>query len=135
MEVITERITDSKFAVLARGHRLLCDQPRDNGGGDEGMSPPELLLASLGTCAAYYATQYLKTRKLIVDDLKVRVTAEKAKQPARLSSFRIEIDAPGLDSHHHEGVLRAAKACLIHHTLLMPPKIEMELNAAELAHV
>jgi organic hydroperoxide reductase OsmC/OhrA len=27
------------------------DQPVENGGHDEGMTPPELLLASLGSCA------------------------------------------------------------------------------------
>ena len=31
----------------ARGHRLVCDQPRENGGADAGLTPPEFLLASL----------------------------------------------------------------------------------------
>ncbi len=53
MEVTAQYLADSKFEVAARNHRVLCDQPRDNGGSDEGMSPPEFLLASLATCAAY----------------------------------------------------------------------------------
>src|SRR5579863_3810526 len=95
MEVTAQYLEDSKFEVAARGHRVICDQPTDNGGSDEGMSPPEFLLASLATCAAYYATQYLKTRGLPADDLEVRVSAEKALQPARLASFHIEVSAPG----------------------------------------
>ena len=71
MEVLAYYIEGSKFEVNARGHRVICDQPIDNGGSDEGMSPPEFLLASLATCAAYYAAQYLKTRGLPADDLKV----------------------------------------------------------------
>src|SRR6476659_10172959 len=75
MEVTAEYLNDSRFEVAAREHRVICDQPRENGGADSGMSPPEFLLASLATCAAYYAAQYLKVRNLSVQNLKVRVTA------------------------------------------------------------
>ena len=132
---ISYYIEGSKFEVNAGGHRVICDQPIDNGGSDEGMSPPEFLLASLATCAAYYATQYLKTRGLPADDLKVQVSAEKALQPARLASFRIEVFAPGLEERHQAGILRAVRACLIHNTLLAGPSIEITVNAAALAQV
>ena len=128
MEVLAYYIEGSKFEVNARGHRVICDQPIDNGGADEGMSPPEFLLASLATCAAYYATQYLKTRGLPADDLKVQVSAEKALQPARLASFRIEVFAPGLEERHQAGILRAVRACLIHNTLLGGPSIEIAVK-------
>jgi len=91
MEVSVEYLGRTKFEVFARGHRVICDQPIENDGADEGMSPSEFLLASLATCAGYYATQYLKTRSLPTEDLKVRVTAIKGVQPARLTSFEIEV--------------------------------------------
>ena len=133
MEVSAHYLGGTKFEVNARGHRVICDQPIDNGGADEGMSPPEFLLASLATCAGYYATQYMKTRGLPAEDLKVRVTAQKAAQPARLASFEIEVTAIGLDERHQAGILRAVKACLIHNTLLGAPSIEIVVNAAALA--
>ena len=135
MEVMARYLKDSKFEVAARGHRMICDQPIENGGSDEGMSPPELLLASLATCGAYYATQYLKTRGLPADDLEVRVSGEKVLHPARLASFHIEVTAPGLDDRHQAGMLRAVKACLIHNTLLGGPSIEVAVNAIALAPV
>src|ERR1022692_820730 len=125
MEVSAQYLGNSKFEVAARGHRVICDQPLDNGGSDEGMSPPEFLLASLATCAAYYAAQYLKARKLSTDDLKVNVRAEQALQPARLASFHIDVTTPGLDERHQAGILRAVKSCLIHNTLLAGPTIEV----------
>jgi uncharacterized OsmC-like protein len=91
MEAIIRYTGGVKFEAEARGHKVLCDQPLNNGGQDAGMSPPEFLLVSLGTCAGFYASQYLKTRSLPVEDVKVRVVAEKAMQPARLGSFRIEV--------------------------------------------
>ena len=135
MEVSAVYLGGSKFEVAARGHRVFCDQPVDNGGSDEGMSPPEFLLASLATCAAYYAAQYLKTRKLAAEDLTVRVNAEKSAQPARLASFQIEVTVPALDDHHQAGVLRAVKSCLIHNTLLGGPHIDIAVKTAELAQV
>src|SRR5580765_6479665 len=112
MELIARYTSGVKFEIAVRGHRVMCDQPVENGGADEGMSPPEFLLASLATCAAYYASQYLKTRGLPIEELSAHVSAEKALHPARLASFRIEITAPGLDDRHQAGILRAVKTCL-----------------------
>src|ERR1035438_6749435 len=97
MEVTAQYLADSQFEVAARGHRTICDQPVDNGGSRRGMWPPEFLFASLATGAGYYAAKYLKARKLPAQNLKVRVSGEKATQPARLGSFHIEVTAPGLD--------------------------------------
>ena len=137
MEVTAQYLGDSQFEISARGHKVVCDQPAENGGWDEGMTPPEFMLASLAGCAAYYAAQYLKARNLPSEQLSVRVTAEKAKQPSRLDLFRIEVNAPGLNDCHRDGVLRAAKNCLIHNTLLHSPQIEVvvqdEVSAEALA--
>lgn len=128
MEVIVHHLGDVKFEAAARGHRVICDQPAANHGGDAGMTPPEFMLASLGTCAGYYAAEYLRTRGLSSAGLEVRVTAEKATAPARLAAFRVEVTVPDLDSRHEAGILRAVKACLIHNTLLNAPAIEIALE-------
>jgi uncharacterized OsmC-like protein len=93
------------------------------------MTPPEYLLASLGTCAGFYAAEYLRTRHLPQDGLEIRVIAEKALKPARLDKFRIEIIVEHLDPQHEAGLLRAVQACLIHNTLLHAPTIETAVVA------
>ena len=125
MEATIEHLGEVKFAAVARGHRVICDQPVENAGANSGMSPPEFLLVSLGTCAGYYAVQYLKARGLATQGLRVRVEADKAAAPARLAGFRIEVQAPaGLEERHRAGVLRAVQSCLIHNTLLSSPAIQ-----------
>jgi len=128
MEVTIHHLGGVKFEAAARGHRIVCDQPAENRGTDTGMTPPELLLASLGTCVGFYAAEYLRTRSLSTEGLQVRVAAEKATGPARLASFRIEVSVPDLDPQHKAGVLRAVHACLIHNTLLHAPAIEITLE-------
>ena len=59
----------------------------------------------------------------------MRVQAEKALQPARLQSFRIDVTVPAVNERHQAGLLRAVKACLVHNTLLGEPEIEVAVNA------
>ena len=86
-----------KFEVSAGRHTLICDHPAGNCGSDEGMTPPELFLSALATCAAFYAVAYLKKKGLEREGVTVHATAEKAGPPARLDQFHIEVDVPGLD--------------------------------------
>lgn len=124
MEVTVNHLGNVQFSAAARGKSVVSDQPLENSGSDAGMTPPELMLASLGTCAGYYAAEYLRTRSLPLEGLEVRVSAEKLLHPARLDSFRIEVKAPGLPAGQMAGMERAVKHCLVHNTLLNPPKIE-----------
>ncbi len=131
MEAIIRYLDGVRFEAEARGHVVRCDQPPANGGEDQGMTPPEFLLASLGTCAGFYAAQYLRARSLPAAGLTVKVEAGKAAQPARLGSFKIEVTAPVGEERHREGILRAVKNCLIHNTLLHSPAIEILVGTGE----
>ena len=128
MKVTVEHLGAVQFEIKARQHTIPCDQPAENGGFDEGMTPPELLLASLGSCAGFYAAQYLRKFKLATQGTRVRVTADKLQDPARIDNFRIEIETPiELSEQHRAGVERAVHHCLIHNTLLHPPQIKIEI--------
>ena len=94
MEVTIGHLGAVQFEIRARHHTIVCDQPEANGGFDEGMTPPELMLASLGSCAGYYAAQYLRKKGLASEGTRVRVTADKVAAPARLENFKIEISLP-----------------------------------------
>ena len=128
MEVKVSHLDHVKFSIQSRSHTILCDQPAENGGADTGMTPPELLLASLGSCAAFYAVQYLKTRNLAESGVEVSVTADKLTQPARVGNFRVHVTCPvPLSEEQTAGIMRAVHHCLIHNTLLSPSEIAIEL--------
>lgn len=131
MEVLVEHLGAVQFEIKARQHKVVCDQPPEHGGFDEGMTPPELLLASLGSCAGFYAAQYLKKHNLAGEGTRVRVTADKVKDPARMDNFRIEVEVPlAFTEQHRNGIQEAIDHCLIHNTLLHPPKIILEVSVA-----
>ncbi len=132
MEVTVEHLGSVQFEIRARNHSIISDQSTSDGGFDEGMTPPELLLASLGSCAGFYAAQYLRKNKLATEGTRVRVTCEKVKDPlARMTNFVIEVDAPvELSDEQRKGVEEAVGHCLVHNTLLHPPKIELKVAGA-----
>jgi len=60
--------------------------------------------------------------------LRIRVTSEKATNPARLAKFVVVVETPGVnDPEHVEGVKRAVGKCLVKNTLAMPPEIAIEV--------
>ncbi len=132
MQVTIKHLERVKFAIQARSHTILCDQPIENDGDDTGMTPPELMLASLGSCAAFYAVQYLKARNLAETGVEVSVTADKLMQPPRLGNFKVNVICPvSLTEGQTEGLTRSVHHCLIHNTLLSPPRILIELTTSE----
>jgi putative redox protein len=132
MEINVEHLGSVQFEIRARGHSIVSDQPSDRGGFDEGMTPPELLLASLGSCAGYYAAEYLRKNKLASEGTRVRVTCDKVKEPvARMTNFLIQVDLPvELTREQSKGVEKAVEHCLVHNTLLHTPKITLQVEGA-----
>jgi uncharacterized OsmC-like protein len=127
MEVRIQHGKDKQSEAFARFHRVVCDQPFNEGGGDTGMTPPELMLSALGCCAMHYATEYLRARNLAFDSTELRISATKGGQPARLTEIEIEVDAPALSVRARDGLMRAIDACLLKRTLADPPKLKVTL--------
>src|SRR2546427_8705744 len=89
-----ERLGKKSFTVVARNHLLLADQPKNNGGSDLAMTPPELFLASLGTCVGYYVAQYCDTQELDSDAIEVDVEGEVLPEPARVGKILLRVRIP-----------------------------------------
>jgi uncharacterized OsmC-like protein len=135
MEITVEHLGSVQFEIKTRGHSVVSDQPVAEGGFDEGMTPPELLLASLGSCAAFYSAQYLRKHKLATEGTRVYVSCEKVRDPIpRMTNFVVDVAAPvELTEGQEKGLHEAVEQCLVHNTLLRPPKITIKVGTAILA--
>jgi len=130
MEVRIRHGKGKQSEAFARFHRIVCDQPFDEAGSDSGMTPPELMLSALGCCAMHYAAEFLRARNVTLENVELRISAEKGGRPARLVEIEIEVNAPGLSSRMQEGLLKSVDACLLHRTLINPPKLKISLATA-----
>jgi putative redox protein len=118
------------YAVTARGHTLLTDQPATAGGTDTAMTPTELLIASLSSCVAFYAGRYLARHGLNRDGLHVTATFSTATdRPARVDKATLRIAIPGgIPAHREKALLAVASHCTVHNTLRQAPQVTIELG-------
>lgn len=117
--------------AFARFHRVMCDQPFDDGGNDTGMTPEELLLSALGASAMQRAAAYLRSRGLSLDGVELRVSAEVAE--SGLSEIAIDVEAPGLTARKREAILKSIDTSPLYRTLIRPQGVRLGMltNVAE----
>ena len=116
------------FRVDHRGHSLVMDQPLENEGEDQGMTPPELFASSLAGCVGYYVARYCRQAGISTANLKVSCSWRTAEQPKRLDPIHIDIELPGLPENRRRAVQRVADSCLLHATLTHRPEVEITLR-------
>jgi len=117
------------YAIAARGHTLLTDQPAATGGADTAMTPTELLVAALSSCVAFYAGRYLARHGLNREGLHVTAAFTTATdRPARVAGVRLAIQVPGIPPSRRGALLAVASHCTVHNTLRQPPDIAIELT-------
>lgn len=118
LEITVQHTGGARFIAESRQHRILIDQPAEDGATDQGMTPAELLLSALGSCVGQNVMQYLRLRKLPTEGLLIRVQAERAARPLRLSDFRVEIVAPGLTERQLRALEKSLPTGLVHNALI-----------------
>jgi len=65
--------TQYQTIITSRQHLLIADEPVDLNGGDTGMSPNELLLASLSSCTAITLQMYINRKMWTVREITVEL--------------------------------------------------------------
>lgn len=63
--------TQYQTIITSGKHAIIADEPEDKEGSDTGMSPNELLLASLSSCTAITLQMYINRKMWIVDEITV----------------------------------------------------------------
>lgn len=117
-----------RFTASARGHEILVDQPVAKGGTDQGMTPPELLVASFGACIGVYVTRYLNQVGLNAEGISIEVDYETAEDPLRIRQLHARVTVPaGIPEARRAAVHRVAEKCLIHQTLCYTPAVTIDL--------
>lgn len=118
-----------RFRAEARRHRLIVDQPAEEGATDQGMSPAELLLVSLGTCVGQFVAQYLRLHSLPSERLDVRVEADRC-GPLRMSNFRVHVVAPGLTERQLRALEKSLPSGLVQTAITQPNSLTVSAGAS-----
>jgi ribosomal protein S12 methylthiotransferase accessory factor len=116
--------------ALQDGYRIRTDQPVLTGGEGTAPSPFDLFLASIGTCAGYYALRFLQQRNLDTEGLVVKLTATPTDPGRHFRQVRIDVTLPpAFPEKYREAILRSIDQCTVKRHLAEPPAVEVTLNA------
>jgi uncharacterized OsmC-like protein len=114
--VFLVRSADYEFAIDTKG---------------KGMTPPDTLLASLGSCVGVYIRKYAEGAKLPIGAFRVTVTGELSKEaPVSFREIGVSIELTGadIDERRRRALGEFLKNCPIHNTLKNAPTVNLSIS-------
>jgi ribosomal protein S12 methylthiotransferase accessory factor len=112
--------------AIHEGFWIRTDQPLEHGGDGTAPSPFDLFLASIGTCAGFYALRFCQQRNLEAEGLVLSVVPEREAGGKRVARIRIEITLPpAFPEKYRDAILRAVDLCSVKRHLAQPPEFEV----------
>jgi ribosomal protein S12 methylthiotransferase accessory factor len=107
-----------------KGFEVRTDQPAENGGANSAPSPFDLFVASLGTCAGFYALSFCQQRHLSTAGMELVVDIDRSPVSKRLDRVTINLRLPdGFPEKYRAAIVRATDQCTVKRALLDPPEI------------
>lgn len=124
--VVTE--LDKKFlrGLYTKDHDVISDEPTSYGGKNLGPSPYNLLLMSIGSCTSMTIRMYANRKKMVLDDINVRLVYERLEKEERITrylSFKGDIT-----EEQKNRLVEIADRCPVHRTLENNPVITSQLE-------
>jgi putative redox protein len=124
---------DMLFEAQLGNHRLTIDSPEMWGGKDRGPLPPQLLMASIGSCVGVLVRQFCKENQLDASDLQVHVDYDVVDSPTHFRNIHVKINLPNAicdDARVLEALEHVAKHCPVHETIVTLERVNFEMAVA-----
>lgn len=119
----------TRYDITCGNHRIVTDQPAEDGGQDAGMSPVELFVGSVASCVAYFVGQFCARHNISRDGLAVHADWAMAENPHRVGRIDIAIHLPHrIPTELRERLLKVAHGCTVHQSIAIAPTVEIKLN-------
>lgn len=116
---------DYSFNVKSKDYEFIVDVK------GKGITPPDTLLASLGTCIGIYVRKYSEGAKLTLPEFVINVAGELSKEPPfcfRKINVNLDLKGVMLDERRQRALHEFVKNCPVHNTLKNNPEIEIEIK-------
>ena len=131
--------TGYRVEIDAGRHSIIADEPNEAGGTDEGLTPYDLILASLGACTAMTLRMYADRKKWPLEGVVVRLHHGRShaadeqqceNRPVRLDQIERTLEITGPLTHDQRVKLaEIAERCPVHRTLDAGVRITTRLSA------
>jgi putative redox protein len=119
----------TRYDITCGNHRIVTDQPVEDGGQDAGMSPVELFVGSVASCVAYFVGQFCARHHISREGLSVDAEWAMAEGPHRVGQIDIAIHIPHrIPLELKERLLKVAHGCTVHRSIASALTVEIKLN-------
>jgi putative redox protein len=119
---------DMLFESKIGDHSVLIDVPESMGGDDRAPQPPQLFIASLGSCIGAFVAQYCEKNGIDDEGMVVDISFDKADDPTRLVNLRATVKLPNGDCGARvRAIERVAQHCPVHSTISTMEGLEIEI--------
>ena len=117
MKATARRTGTFTHDIDVRNHRVVIDEPRNEGGDDDGPSPQEMLAASLASCTAVTMEMYAKHKGWDIGTIEVECDYTPAERGCP-TKFNLVLRLPrGLSDDQIRRLKVIAAKCPVHRTL------------------
>ena len=108
-----------------KGFTVETDQPVQADGDGTALSPFDLFMVSIGTCAGFYALSFLQKRGLPTEGAGVVLRQDRDPQTHLVSRISVEIKLPAsFPEKYRDAIVRAVEGCTVKRHLDNPPAFE-----------
>jgi putative redox protein len=124
---MSTKLIKEKFQhqITIGNNSILSDADKAAGGNEEGMTPHEILEASLASCVAITLKMYSNVKNFPLEYADVEVTIEKAEK-GNVFKKTVKLFGP-LNDEQKKRLLEIADRCPVHKILTSPIIIESHL--------
>jgi uncharacterized OsmC-like protein len=119
----------TRHDIVTGKHRIVTDQPVEDGGQDAGASPVELFVGSIASCVGYFVGRFCARHGIPADGLSVEAEWAMAEQPHRVGHVHLSIHLPHpIAPEMKERLLKVAHGCTVHQSVAIAPTVDIKLR-------
>ena len=119
----------TRYDIVSGSHRIVTDQPVEDGGQDAGVSPVELFVGSVASCVAYFVGRFCTRHGISQEGLYVEADWDMVENPHRVGHIGLSVHVPhAFTPELKDRLLKVAYGCTVHHSLMIAPTIDITLT-------
>lgn len=132
MEITVSFPGGKKVNTDIGGHTISTDQPIQYGGTGTAPAPFDYFLASIATCAGFYALDFILQRNLPTEGLSLTMKLEKDPEKKKISKIILDVTTPkGFPAKYTEALTRSVNLCAVKRHIAEPPEFETHVKLME----
>lgn len=117
---------DKQVEARFEGFSVMADQPKSEGGAGQAPWPFAAFLASIATCAAFYAQGFCQAREIDQTGMKLLMRTFSDAEGKRLERVEMELKLPeGFPEKYEKAIVRVANQCAVKKAILNPPEFDL----------